>query len=191
MSLIDFIIIYFSSNFVGCASGDPMMSMAFGASASGDSFAPSPAENVPVPNVEPEAPAAQAAQPQEAPPVADRDDDWLGMIHNILSFILTFSVIYFYSSFERFLVIFGIAFVLMAYHNGWLTLQRRQVNNNNNVPPRQPAEAGAAEPGGDAGEPNEAARPPAPPAPNIIQTVITFIFTFFTSLIPDRPRAVN
>ena len=160
------------------------------------------------PAAEPTAPAAAApvAEAPEAPMAAapldagvDRDDDWLGILHNLLSFILTFSVIYFYSSLERFLVIFGVAFLLMAYHNGWLTLQRRQVNNNNNVAaPRQPgANAGGADPPeGEAAAPGDGAEgvpagPPPPRQPNLFQCMLTFIFTFFTSLIPERPRAVN
>ena len=72
--------------------------------------------------------AAPAQQPaaRPAPPVAnqaalggaaqdmgDREDDWLGILHNICSFLILFSIIYYYSSFERFVLIFSIVFILI------------------------------------------------------------------------------
>jgi hypothetical protein len=68
----------------------------------------------------------QAAQPEPQQPRAqqrnrqannndgaDREDDWLGMLHNFVSFIVLFSIIYYYSSLERFLVIFTIVLILI------------------------------------------------------------------------------
>ena len=45
----------------------------------------------------------------------EREDDWLSMLHNIVSFIVLFSIIYYYSSVERFLLIVSIVFVLILY----------------------------------------------------------------------------
>jgi hypothetical protein len=67
------------------------------------------------------------AQPAPAPPqqparnrqannnndVGERDDDWLSMLHNIVSFLVLFSIIYYYSSLERFLLIISIVFILI------------------------------------------------------------------------------
>ncbi len=67
--------------------------------------------------------APAAAEPQRAPPqpaanvandgLGDREDDWLGTLHNIVSFLVLFSIIYYYSSLERFLVIFSIVLTLI------------------------------------------------------------------------------
>ena len=45
--------------------------------------------------------------------IGDREDDWLSTLHNIVSFMVLFSIIYYYSSLERFLVIFAIVIVLI------------------------------------------------------------------------------
>jgi hypothetical protein len=45
----------------------------------------------------------------------DREDDWLGLLHNVCSFLVLFSIIYYYSTLERFLVIFTIVMLLVMY----------------------------------------------------------------------------
>lgn len=45
--------------------------------------------------------------------LGEREDDWLSTLHNIVSFMVLFSIIYFYSSLERFLVIFAIVIILI------------------------------------------------------------------------------
>ena len=62
----------------------------------------------PPPQLRP-APAPQAPQPE-----GERDDDWLSLLHTIISFLVLFSIIYYYSSLERFLVIFAIVFALVV-----------------------------------------------------------------------------
>lgn len=54
------------------------------------------------------APAAPAAQAE-----GERDDDWLSLLHNCVSFLVLFSIIYYYSSPERFIVIFSIVSILI------------------------------------------------------------------------------
>ncbi len=67
----------------------------------------------------PAEPARAAAPPQPAANAAgndglgEREDDWLGTLHNIVSFLVLFSIIYYYSSLERFLVIFTIVLALI------------------------------------------------------------------------------
>ena len=65
-------------------------------------------------------PAAAAPQVNQAAlggvaaqDMGDREDDWLGILHNICSFLILFSIIYYYSSFERFVLIFSIVFILI------------------------------------------------------------------------------
>lgn len=58
----------------------------------------------------------QRNQPQPAPnnnDLNDREDDWLGTLHNIVSFLVLFCIVYYYSSLERFLVIFVIVVALI------------------------------------------------------------------------------
>lgn len=78
--------------------------------------------NEPPPQQEPEpAPQPEVQQPRAQQrnrqannnDGVDREDDWLGMLHNVVSFIVLFSIIYYYSSLERFLVIFSIVLVLI------------------------------------------------------------------------------
>jgi hypothetical protein len=68
-------------------------------------------------------PAAPAAAANQAPVpnvaaagandgLGEREDDWLGTLHNIVSFLVLFSIIYYYSSLERFLIIFVIIVTL-------------------------------------------------------------------------------
>jgi hypothetical protein len=45
--------------------------------------------------------------------LGDREDDWLSTLHNIVSFMVLFSIIYYYSSLERFLVIFAVVIILI------------------------------------------------------------------------------
>lgn len=56
--------------------------------------------------------AAQRRNPDFQEPQGDREDDWLGILHNTVSFIILFSIIYYYSSFERFFVICVVVFFL-------------------------------------------------------------------------------
>jgi 3-oxoacyl-ACP reductase-like protein len=79
-----------------------------------------PVQQQPVPEAaqppQPAAPAAAAAQqnrPAAGEAAAERDDDWLSLLHNVVSFLVLFSIIYYYSSIERFLVIFTIVLILI------------------------------------------------------------------------------
>ena len=57
--------------------------------------------------------AAPAANAPANDGLGDREDDWLGTLHNIVSFLVLFSIIYYYSSLERFLFIFTIVLTLI------------------------------------------------------------------------------
>lgn len=67
----------------------------------------------------PQPPPVPEQQQQPAPAVADPpppdgvEDDWLSLIHNCVSFLVLFSIIFYYSSIERFLVILSIVIILM------------------------------------------------------------------------------
>ncbi len=72
---------------------------------------------IPTENYEQHAPAVEPVQPpannnpniDNNNDIGEREDDWLGMLHNVVSFMVLFFLIYVYSSFERFIVIFIIA----------------------------------------------------------------------------------
>lgn len=107
-----------------------------------------------VPQVVPpqQAPQAQAPQIQRmnAGPggaIVDDDDennnrnrDWLDWFYWMSRAVVLFSIVYFYSSFSRFLVVVGLAVMLYFYQTGWLRQRanrnenRNAVNNNNNNP---------------------------------------------------------
>jgi hypothetical protein len=81
----------------------------------------------------------------------------------------------------------------LRYHNGWLSLQRRQINPRNNQ-----AEQAANQQNNEAnqdGTPNETAQQPnntdTNTGPNLLRLCATFVLNFFTSLIPERPRIPN
>ena len=61
---------------------------------------------------QPQAPnrAPAPAQPNDA---GEREDDWLSLMHNAISFLILFCIVYYYSSFERLVVIFSIALFLI------------------------------------------------------------------------------
>lgn len=56
---------------------------------------------------------APRAERNQANNDADREDDWLGTLHNLVSFFILLSIVYYYSSLERFLFIFIIAIILI------------------------------------------------------------------------------
>ena len=80
--------------------------------------------------------------------------------------------------------------LFLRYHNGWLSLQRRHIrpanNNNNNNNRRREGDQPEA---GNENQPNEQEQQINQTAnPSIFRLIVTFVLTFFTSLIPERPR---
>ena len=115
-------------------SGQPQQSINTDGSstASGATNPPQTTPRVPNPNQDSAPPAQpqvnnappppvpeQQQQQQPAPAVADPpplegvENDWLSLIHNCVSFVVLFSIIFYYSSIERFLVILSIVIALM------------------------------------------------------------------------------
>lgn len=76
-----------------------------------------PQANNPAPEPQPAAEQRPAQQPRaarnQANNDADREDDWLGMLHNCISFLILLSIVYYYSSLERFLIILAVAIALI------------------------------------------------------------------------------
>ncbi|XP_060063789.1 homocysteine-responsive endoplasmic reticulum-resident ubiquitin-like domain member 2 protein [Ylistrum balloti] len=145
---------------------------------------------------------------------ADDDDedfgqrDWLDYVHTLARFAVLISIVYFYSNFTRFLIVFAFFFLIYLYQTGWFQLARRVPENQQEVnaqqQEQQPTENQEEEqqqvnPETDerpAGEnPSEEERPTSPEQPppreSVIAIIWCFISTFFTSLIPQPPQAVN
>ncbi len=94
------------------------------------------------------------------------------------------------------LFVFGLTSIIISilrYHNGWLSIQRRIVNNinRNEDVQQQNCRQNVNNQNGDNVNPNvnyqtENQRP------NIISLMFRFFYHFFASLLPERPRiAIN
>lgn len=90
-------------------------------------------------------------------------------------------------------------YYFQRYHNGWLTLQRRQVQ-----PRPQPQQQRAQERNGNENpaedqenaengeqEQQHTLHGPDSNNPNTFRLAVSFVLTFFTSLVPERPRIAN
>lgn len=79
---------------------------------------------------------------------------------------------------------------IFSYHKGWLQVQRRRVNQapeNVNHEPRERVDDSENEPINR----QERNNIDQTMQPSTVRLIFTFIFKFFTSLIPERPRAIN
>lgn len=200
--------------------------------------APVAQANAPVPPspqaAAPAAPAAPPPAPRVAPdnrgprmnaqggPLLDEEEeeaaqrDWLDWVYTVSRATVLLSIVYFYSSFGRFLVVTGIALLMYLYQGGWFAAPRQPQqperghdrNRAREANQQQQADHPAAEiqerPQGQAGPEQleeamdqdgsgEVAPNPPPPEPEVspITTAWTFVATFFTSLIPEQPPPVN
>lgn len=200
--------------------------------------APASASRPPSPEAEtPAAPAAAPPAPRAAPdnrgprmnaqggPLLDEEEeeaaqrDWLDWVYTVSRATVLLSIVYFYSSFGRFLVVTGVALLMYLYQGGWFAAPRqqqhperghdrnraREANNQQHqagLPADEPQEMPQVEAGPQQLE--EAvdqddngivapSTPPPPPEPPVspMTTAWTFVATFFTSLIPEQPPPVN
>ncbi|XP_077982201.1 homocysteine-responsive endoplasmic reticulum-resident ubiquitin-like domain member 2 protein [Glandiceps talaboti] len=76
------------------------------------------------------------------PPMDDDEDDinrdWLDWVYVLCRFSLLLSIVYFYSSIDRFLLVMGFVAIMYLYQGGWFRVRRRQVRRVNRVEPQQP-----------------------------------------------------
>lgn len=201
--------------------------------------APAPASSSSSPPVAPAAAAPAAPQAQRAAPADNRGPrmnaqggplldeeeeeaaqrDWLDWVYTVSRATVLLGIVYFYSSFGRFMVVTGIALLMYLYQGGWLFGPRRQQQqqqerghdrnrareaNNEQQPqaapvaeprerPQQGGAAAAQLDGAGDQDGDAAVAPPPPPEPRVspVAMVWTFVATFFTSLIPEQPPPVN
>lgn len=87
--------------------------------------------------VQPQQPQVQRlnAGPGGGPADDDEDPnnrDWLDWFYWMSRAVVLFSIIYFYSSFNRFLLVVVLAVMLYLYQTNWFNRRRLPPNNNNN-----------------------------------------------------------
>lgn len=165
---------------------------------------PFPVDNQPInPNVQPQVvPGANQnlrmnAQGGLADDEEDVNRDWLDWVYTAARFSVFVSILYFYSSLSRFMIVMGAMILMCLHHAGIFPFRQRPaqpvLNNppqiaqdqNNNLQQEQPAEEGNEV----EGSPNvrEAADLHTP---RFVSTAWVFFKTFFASLIPEGPPGV-
>ncbi|XP_062031807.1 homocysteine-responsive endoplasmic reticulum-resident ubiquitin-like domain member 1 protein isoform X1 [Lepus europaeus] len=137
-------------------------------------------------------------------PIVEEDDeinrDWLDWTYSAATFSVFLSILYFYSSLSRFLMVMGATVVMYLHHVGWFPFRQRPVQN---FPNDLPQEAVNQDPnnnlqeGADAEseDPNHA--PPGrgvlgdeQTSPSFVSTAWLVFKTFFASLLPEGPPAI-
>lgn len=132
----------------------------------------------------------------------DNDDDighdWLDYVYSFSRFMVLISIVYFYSNFTRFAIVALFFFIVYLYQTGFFRVRRREPvrpqqpapeqeqpqQQQDNVQQEQQTENSEQE------SPEEQA-PPEPPKPSALYVAWSFFTTFFSSLIPQPPPAVN
>ncbi|XP_069496469.1 homocysteine-responsive endoplasmic reticulum-resident ubiquitin-like domain member 1 protein [Ambystoma mexicanum] len=163
-----------------------------------------PVDNQPVnPNIQPRVvPGANQnmrmnAQGGLADEEEDVNRDWLDWIYTAARFFVFVSILYFYSSLSRFMIVMGAMILMCLHHAGIFPFRQRPAqpvpNNpppqvaqdqNNNLQQEQPAEAHEAEASPDDGAATDLHNP------RFVSTAWVFFKTFFASLIPEGPPGV-
>ncbi|XP_016043768.1 homocysteine-responsive endoplasmic reticulum-resident ubiquitin-like domain member 2 protein isoform X4 [Erinaceus europaeus] len=140
-------------------------------------------------------------------PVLNEEDfnrDWLDWMYTFSRAAILLSIVYFYSSFSRFIMVMGAMLLVYLHQAGWFPFrqergQQQAPNNNaevnndghnaNNLEleemERLMDDGLEEESGEDAGEDASAVQ-----RPGLMASVWAFITTFFTSLIPEGPPPV-
>ncbi|XP_012267965.1 homocysteine-responsive endoplasmic reticulum-resident ubiquitin-like domain member 2 protein [Athalia rosae] len=129
--------------------------------------------------------------------------DWLDFFYMLSRVIVLFSIVYFYSSPLRFLIVTFLGFAVYLYQGGFFRVQPNLLVDNNNVrvdnnnqilqneavgaqalPPRQPPPAPQTDTRVHPDQENDGQRP------GVLAFAWTFFSSFFASLIPDQPNVV-
>eukprot|EP00058_Branchiostoma_floridae_P008597 XP_002594085.1 hypothetical protein BRAFLDRAFT_68474 [Branchiostoma floridae] len=139
--------------------------------------------------------------------VMDDDDDeegnrdWLDWLYTLSRAAVLLSIVYFYSTTSRFVLLLVGLTVIYLFQAGWFRVRRRQppaprepvVENppRNEAENQDQAEEENGEGSGTEDERDNPAEPPPIQQPGMLLTAWTFLSTFFTSLIPQQPPPVN
>ncbi|XP_074509063.1 homocysteine-responsive endoplasmic reticulum-resident ubiquitin-like domain member 2 protein [Sebastes fasciatus] len=179
---------------------------------------PNPAPN-PLPENQPANPNIQMnAQGGAVMNDDELNRDWLDWLYTVSRAGVLLSIVYFYSSFSRFVMVIGAMLLVYLHQAGWFPFRPEQQNPRGGeraAPPQEEAERhqdiqemerlmdegmeddDSGEEGG--GGPEDQAQAAAAaaaaavvPEPGFLTTAWSFISTFFTSLIPEgRPQPAN
>eukprot|EP00066_Takifugu_rubripes_P014284 XP_011603550.1 PREDICTED: homocysteine-responsive endoplasmic reticulum-resident ubiquitin-like domain member 2 protein isoform X2 [Takifugu rubripes] len=138
--------------------------------------------------------------------------DWLDWLYTVSRAGVLLSIVYFYSSFSRFVMVVGAMLLVYLHQAGWFPF-RADLQNLRGEPGRAPQEEAGGhqdmhemerlmdegmeedeggEEGGAEEQPQVAADDAAVPELSFVTMVWSFVSTFFTSLIPEgRPHQAN
>uniref|UniRef100_A0A3P9I7H1 Homocysteine-responsive endoplasmic reticulum-resident ubiquitin-like domain member 2 protein n=1 Tax=Oryzias latipes TaxID=8090 RepID=A0A3P9I7H1_ORYLA len=164
-----------------------------------------PAQN-PLPEDQPANPIQMNAQ---GGPVLNDDElnrDWLDWLYTVSRAGVLLSIVYFYSSFSRFVMVAGAMLLVYLYQAGWAIFRpeqqnfrgvdrvgapqgeaerRQDIQEMERLMDEGMEDEESTEEGG--GGPEDPALAAAQPEPSLLTTAWSFISTFFTSLLPERP----
>lgn len=140
-------------------------------------------------------------------PVLNEEDfnrDWLDWMYTFSRAAILLSIVYFYSSFSRFIMVMGAMLLVYLHQAGWFPFRQEGVQHqapNNNAEVNNDVQNAnnleleemerlmddglEDESGEDAGEDASAIQ-----RPGLMASAWSFITTFFTSLIPEGPPQV-
>ncbi|TNM93356.1 hypothetical protein fugu_018758 [Takifugu bimaculatus] len=134
----------------------------------------------------------------------DLNRDWLDWVYTISRAVVLLSIVYFYSSFSRFVMVMMAMLVLYLHQAGWFPFN---LENELRLPgdPANPEDMeeepqnqdlqemdGAVEDGSDDDvETGEEEDPNSAVPPGFLSSTWSFIVTFFMSLIPEGPQNAN
>uniref|UniRef100_A0A3B4DBE0 Homocysteine-responsive endoplasmic reticulum-resident ubiquitin-like domain member 2 protein n=2 Tax=Pygocentrus nattereri TaxID=42514 RepID=A0A3B4DBE0_PYGNA len=159
---------------------------------------PNPAPN-PVPE---ERPANQNLQMNaQGGAMLNEDElnrDWLDWLYTVSRAAILLSIVYFYSSFGRFVMVIGAMLLIYLHQAGWFPFRAELQNpaaaegpqdeaarNNDMQEMERIMDDGIEEDDGESGE--EGPEDAAPARPGFLTATWSFISTFFTSLVPEGP----
>ncbi|KAG7999301.1 Homocysteine-responsive endoplasmic reticulum-resident ubiquitin-like domain member 2 protein [Nibea albiflora] len=139
--------------------------------------------------------------------------DWLDWLYTVSRAGVLLSIVYFYSSFSRFVMVVGAMLLVYLHQAGWFPFRLEQQNLRGGERARAPQEEAerhqdiqemerlmdegiedddSGEEGGGGPDDQAQAAAAALPEPSFLTTAWSFISTFFTSLIPEgRPQPAN
>ncbi|XP_030637420.1 homocysteine-responsive endoplasmic reticulum-resident ubiquitin-like domain member 2 protein [Chanos chanos] len=167
---------------------------------------PNPAPN-PIPEDRPANPNIQMNAQGGA--VLNEDElnrDWLDWMYTVSRAAILLSIVYFYSSFGRFVMVIGAMLLVYLHQAGWFPFRPEIQNPGAGEAPQEEADRhrdmqemerimdeGMEDEEGDSGEEGlEDQLNDGPQQPGFLASAWSFISTFFTSLIPEgRPHAAN
>ncbi|XP_051057839.1 homocysteine-responsive endoplasmic reticulum-resident ubiquitin-like domain member 1 protein isoform X1 [Phodopus roborovskii] len=138
-------------------------------------------------------------------PLVEEDDeinrDWLDWTYSAATFSVFLSILYFYSSLSRFLMVMGATVVMYLHHVGWFPFRQRPVQNFPDD--GLPQEAANQDPNNNLQEgtdpetedpnilpPDREVLDPEQTSPSFMSTAWLVFKTFFASLLPEGPPAI-